>query len=83
MGSRARTRTLTLTWNSTTESVDELDRRVMEVNGLVSFGAKKSCEMKYPMGLTDIYTYNSWIVGVVKKYNEKKLSEISSFVPLP
>lgn len=52
----------------------------MEVNGLVSFGARKSCEQKYPMGLTDIYTYNSWIVGVVDKYDEKDLSEISSFV---
>ena len=52
----------------------------MEVNGLVSFGARSSCEKKYPMGLTDIYTYNSWIVGVVGKYDKKELSEISSFV---
>ena len=55
-------------------------RSRMEVNGLVSFGARSSCEKKYPMGLTDIYTYNSWIVGVVGKYDKKELSEISSFV---
>ena len=54
-------------------------RSKMEVNGLVSFGARKSCEQKYPMGLTDIYTYNSWIVGVVDKYDKKKLSDISGF----
>ena len=55
-------------------------QRRMEVNGVVSFGAWSSCEKAYPMGLTDIYTYNSWIVGVVGKYDEKTLSEISSIV---
>jgi secreted trypsin-like serine protease len=42
--------------------------RRMEIVGMVSFGAKDRCD-KYPMGLADVYAYNSWIVGVVNKYD--------------
>ena len=55
-------------------------RAKMEVNGVVSFGAKSSCEKKYPMGLTDIHSYNSWIVGVVSKFDNKTIEQISNNV---
>ncbi len=44
-------------------------RRRMEINGIVSYGAKDACD-KFPMGLTNIYVYKQWIVGVKEKYDD-------------